>query len=158
MFLKNKTYDTLKWIAQYLLPGFATLYFVLSGIWGLPYPEQIVGSIVALDVFLGTILGLSTLRYNKAQTEAGFMPTLADKNSEWPEEQQPNTPWTLDGASYDILKWTVMILIPAAGTLYFAFSLLWELPYGEQIVGTSAALSAFGGIFLGISSAKFKRG
>ena len=36
MKLKNKTYDVLKWIALYLLPALGTLYFALSGIWGLP--------------------------------------------------------------------------------------------------------------------------
>ena len=63
MVFKNSVYDTLKWIAQYLLPGLGTLYFALSGIWGLPYGEQIVGTITAVDAFLGLLLGLSTHNY-----------------------------------------------------------------------------------------------
>lgn len=63
--LSNKMYDKLKWIAMYLLPAFGTLYFALSSIWGLPYGEQIVGSITAVDAFLGAILGISTVQYNK---------------------------------------------------------------------------------------------
>lgn len=65
MKLSNKTYDILKWIAQYLLPGLGTLYFALASIWGLPYGEQIVGTITAVDTFLGVILGISTAEYNK---------------------------------------------------------------------------------------------
>lgn len=70
MKLTNKTYDVLKWVAQYLLPAAGTLYFALSGIWGLPYGEQIVGTITAVDTFLGVVLGISTVQYNKSETES----------------------------------------------------------------------------------------
>lgn len=65
MKMSNKTYDILKWIAQYLLPALGTLYFTLAGIWGFPYGEEIVGSITAVDTFLGIILGISSLNYKK---------------------------------------------------------------------------------------------
>ena len=65
MKLNNKTYDVMKWIAQYLLPAVGALYFALSQIWGLPYGEQIVGTITAIDAFLGAILGISTMNYKK---------------------------------------------------------------------------------------------
>lgn len=65
MKLSNKTYDVLKWIAQILLPAVATLYFALSKIWGFPYATEVVGTIAAVDTFLGALLGLSTLAYNK---------------------------------------------------------------------------------------------
>lgn len=68
MKLSNKTYDILKWIAQLLLPAVATLYFALAGIWDFPYGEQIVGTITAIDTFLGVILGISTAQYKKATT------------------------------------------------------------------------------------------
>nr|DAZ38891.1 MAG TPA: holin [Caudoviricetes sp.] len=63
--LTNKTYDILKYIAQYVLPACGTLYFALAGIWNLPYGEQIVGTITAIDTFLGVLLGISTNTYNK---------------------------------------------------------------------------------------------
>ena len=63
--MSNNVYDVLKWIAMYLLPALGTLYFALAGIWGLPYGEQIVGTITAIDTFLGVILGSSTTQYNK---------------------------------------------------------------------------------------------
>ena len=63
--LSNKVYDVLKWIAMYLLPALGTLYFALAGIWGFPYGEEVVGTITAIDTFLGVILGISTAKYNK---------------------------------------------------------------------------------------------
>ena len=65
MKLSNKVYDALKWIAMYLLPAVGTLYFALSGIWGFQYGEQVVGTITAVDTFLGVILGISTATYNR---------------------------------------------------------------------------------------------
>ena len=67
MLLNNKTYDILKWVALVLLPALGTLYFALAGIWGFPYGEQIVGTITAIDTFLGVILGISTVQYNKKE-------------------------------------------------------------------------------------------
>lgn len=63
--MSNKVYDLLKWIAMYLLPSLGTLYFALAGIWGLPYGEEIVGTITAIDTFLGVILGISNAQYKK---------------------------------------------------------------------------------------------
>ncbi len=65
--MSNKVYDTLKWIAQILLPALATLYFALAAIWGLPAAEQVVGTITAIDTFLGVLLGISTSNYKKRQ-------------------------------------------------------------------------------------------
>ncbi len=66
MKLTNAQYDVIKWIAQYLLPALGTLYFALASIWGLPYGEEIVGTITALDTFLAVIMGISTNTYKKA--------------------------------------------------------------------------------------------
>lgn len=63
--MSNKLYDALKWIALVALPAIGTLYFALAGIWGFPYAEQVVGTITALDTFIGVILGISTAQYNK---------------------------------------------------------------------------------------------
>lgn len=65
MKLSNKAYDALKWVAQVALPAIGTLYAALAGIWGFPYGEEIVGTIVALDTALGVLLGISTAKYNK---------------------------------------------------------------------------------------------
>lgn len=65
MKLSNKTYDTLKWIAQILLPAIGVLYFALAGIWGFPYGEQVVGTITVIDTFLGALLGINSVQYKK---------------------------------------------------------------------------------------------
>lgn len=64
--MSNKIYDILKFIAQIVLPAIGTLYSALAGIWGFPYGEQIVGTIVAIDAFLGAILGISSVKYYKS--------------------------------------------------------------------------------------------
>lgn len=65
LILSDKTYSLLKWVALILLPALGTLYFALAGIWGLPFGEQIVGTITAVDTFLGAILGISANNYKK---------------------------------------------------------------------------------------------
>ena len=67
MKFSNSMYDVLKYIAQIVLPAVATLYFALSQIWGLPYGEEIVGTITAVDCFLGALLGISTAQYKKGK-------------------------------------------------------------------------------------------
>lgn len=69
MKMKDSTYDILKWIAQILLPALATLYAALVGVWGLPYGTQVVGTISAVDIFLGALLGVSTANYNKEKID-----------------------------------------------------------------------------------------
>ena len=63
--MSDSVYDKLKFLAMIVLPAIATLYFSLAGIWGFPYGEQIVGTITAIDTFLGVILGISSAQYNK---------------------------------------------------------------------------------------------
>ena len=67
--LPDKAYNILKWIAQIVLPALGTLYFGLSQIWGLPYGEEIVGTITVCDAFLGALLGVSTAQYKKKLEE-----------------------------------------------------------------------------------------
>ena len=63
--LDNKVYDILKWVALIVLPAIATLYTTLAGIWGFPYGEEIPATITAADLFLGALLGVSSVKYNK---------------------------------------------------------------------------------------------
>ena len=67
MKMSNKVYDVLKYIAQIVLPALGTLYFALAKIWGFPYGAEIVGTITAVDAFLGALLKISTDQYNKEQ-------------------------------------------------------------------------------------------
>lgn len=61
--IRGKAYDRVKFLAQILLPAIGAFYFSLAGLWGLPAAEQVVGTIVAADAFLGVFLGLSQNAY-----------------------------------------------------------------------------------------------
>lgn len=69
--MNNKIYDILKWIAMVVLPALGTLYFALAGIWNFPYGEEVVGTITAIDAFLGALLGISTANYKKTVKAEG---------------------------------------------------------------------------------------
>ena len=64
MKLSNKVYDVLKWIAQILIPAIITLYGTIASVIGIPYTDIVITIMGAVDVFLGTLLGISTARYN----------------------------------------------------------------------------------------------
>jgi len=65
MSISNKTYDILKFLCTILLPALGTLYFALAQIWGLPYGEEIVGTIAAITTFIGVCIGISSYNYYK---------------------------------------------------------------------------------------------
>ena len=67
-------------MAQLLLPAMGTLYFALASIWRLPYGEQVVGTITAVDTFLGVILGITTAQYKQKQKTDNFIWMLTN----WP--------------------------------------------------------------------------
>lgn len=71
--LSNRTYDVLKWIALILLPACGTLYFSLALLWGFPSPDKVMGTISAIGVFLGLILGISSKAYTNADNTDGDM-------------------------------------------------------------------------------------
>jgi len=62
--MTNKMYDILKWMVQIVIPACATLYAALAALWGFPYVEQVVGTLSAIAVFLGTVLKISSDRYS----------------------------------------------------------------------------------------------
>ncbi len=66
MKMSNKLYDVLKWIALVALPAFGTFYLALTGIWGFPYGEQIVGTALAVETLLGALLQISNSQYKKS--------------------------------------------------------------------------------------------
>lgn len=63
--MSNKVYNVLKFIAQIVLPALATLYVTIASLWRLPFPEEISGTIMAIDTFLGAVLMISSSNYNK---------------------------------------------------------------------------------------------
>lgn len=67
--MSNEVYDVLKHIAQIYLPAAGTLYFALAGIWGWPAADEVVKTVVAVDTFLGVVLGLSSAQYNAPEPQ-----------------------------------------------------------------------------------------
>lgn len=62
----DKVYNILKYIAMIALPALAIFIRGFFPIWNIPYAEQISDSIVCINALLGTLLGISTIGYNKS--------------------------------------------------------------------------------------------
>jgi surface polysaccharide O-acyltransferase-like enzyme len=69
MKMNDKLYDILKWVAILFLPAIAILIKTVFAIWQIPLGDQISATIIAIQVFLGAILGVSSLNYNKEQKD-----------------------------------------------------------------------------------------
>lgn len=83
MKLSNKTYDALKWVALTLLPAIEVLWLALGKIWNFPYVVEIGASIAAVDVFLGTLLGVNNIQYNKpAEMDVSDLTYIEDEEIE----------------------------------------------------------------------------
>ena len=63
--MSNKMYDILKWIAQIVLPAIATFYVTIASLWNLPFPDEISGTVMAVDTLLGAMLMISSGNYKK---------------------------------------------------------------------------------------------
>lgn len=137
--LSNKWYDILKWVAQLVLPAGATFYYGLSSIWGFPYQTEIVGSIIAVNVWLSALLVVSNAQYQGMKE-----PTI----------KIPGAPFGMDARAYQSMKWVTLAFLPASGALYFTLAGLWGFPYGEQVAATIAAVTTFAGVVLGVSKVR----
>ena len=69
----GRTYDYAKAMALVWFPAIGTLYFTLGGLWGWPNVEQVLGTIVAVEVFFGAVLGLSKKQYNKTAFDGSLV-------------------------------------------------------------------------------------
>lgn len=76
--LTNKTYDAIRWVAQYFLPALGTLYLTVSAIWGLPGGEQVLATVTALALFLGVIMGISKKSYTAGENQYDGTLTVGD--------------------------------------------------------------------------------
>lgn len=65
IFKNSPVYDILKWIAGVALPAIVVCYCAIASIWGLPYTEQITGTIAAVVTLANTLLGISSIKYKK---------------------------------------------------------------------------------------------
>lgn len=65
--LDNKIYDVLKWVAMIVMPALTTFTAAIMAIWNLPYADQIVGTMSAVNTLLGAILGISNINYKRGK-------------------------------------------------------------------------------------------
>lgn len=153
MIFSNKTYDVLKWVALVLLPALATFYLALAQSWTLPYPTEVAATIAAIDVFLATLLGVSTSNYKIRAAVLNF--NLTKEYSA--VEVADTSPWVLSKEWYDALTWVAQILLPAVAALYLALTGTWGLPYADQVVATIMAVDTLLGMLLGFSTSQFHK-
>jgi Putative phage holin Dp-1 len=146
--LSGKVYDMLKWIALILLPALGTFYFAMASAWSLPFANEIVGTIAAIDTFLAVLLGLS---------QSNSKELNAKMSNVFNMETMISVFWVMSDATYDFLKWVAQIVLPALATLYFALSQIWGLPMTEQIVATIMALDGLLGMLLQLSTSQFNK-
>ncbi len=161
MTISDRLYDILKWCNQYLLPGLATLYFALSGIWEFPYTDQIIGTLLALNVFLGAILGISAVTYivnnlDHSSVRSSSLPLYEPISGDC-STVRIDVKQGMDETTYRFVRWIITVLLPTLGSLYSSISQLWGLPFGGEILGTIAAITSFAGILLGISTSQYNK-
>lgn len=58
---------------------------------------------------------------------------------------------------YDWLKWLSCIVFNALGVFYKTIAAVWNLPYGEEVMTTCAAVALFLGALIGISTAEYNK-
>lgn len=104
--LGDKSYDFLKRSATVLLPAAGALYFTLAQIWGLPKAEEVVGSIAALNTFVGVLVGISSRSYAKSDAkyagEIQIDDTGATKKISLAMNGDPNEIENMDEATFRV--------------------------------------------------------
>lgn len=69
MVLNDTIYTVLKWVGLILLPACAWLVARVAPVWGVQNVDAIVTTLNALGTFLGVLIGVSTLEYNREKDE-----------------------------------------------------------------------------------------
>lgn len=105
-YLSNGLYDKIKFVALILLPAVGTLYFGVAGIWNLPAAEQVVGTIVAVDTFLGVLLGFSTSKYKEDKYAGDIVVEKNDDGSKMFSLELHSDPEDLDARQEVLFKVT----------------------------------------------------
>lgn len=104
--LSDKTYDAIRWTAQYFLPALGTLYFTLAAIWGLPNAEQVLGTVTALVIFLGVVMGISKKSFDNDDRRFDGEVTVHAPDADNPITDLilDQTPESLQGRTQLVLK------------------------------------------------------
>lgn len=65
--MSNKVYDVLKWVSLIALDAVGLFYKTISEIWGMPLGDEVLATCTALSVFIGALIGISSVQYSKKQ-------------------------------------------------------------------------------------------
>lgn len=97
--MTGRLYDRIKFVALIGLPALGTLYFALAGIWGLPYADQIVGTIAAIDTALGLWVKYLSVQHDKLPEILGGDLVVTEN----PETNERELYLAVSQAGYDLL-------------------------------------------------------
>lgn len=100
--LGDRMYKILKQMATVILPALGTLYFTLAQVWHFPNAEQVVGTIVSVNTFVGVVLGISTVQYNNSTV--GFDGALVIGNDNSAKIELYHNPDEVVGKSAALFK------------------------------------------------------
>jgi len=102
--ITGKLYNGLKFLALVAFPALGTLYFAIAGIWGLPAAEQVIGTIVAVDTFLGVILQISSTNYNSSTAQGTLAIYETDEGKTFNLELAGDPEYVLEGKDRVVFK------------------------------------------------------
>ena len=63
--LSNKSYEIMKWITMIALPAISVFIGAVGAELGINDPDTLVTVLNAITVLMGSLIGVSTLNYNK---------------------------------------------------------------------------------------------
>ena len=63
--MSNKSYDVLKWLSLVAFDAVGVFYKTIATIWALPFGDEVLATFSAASLFLGTLVGVSSLNYKK---------------------------------------------------------------------------------------------
>jgi hypothetical protein len=63
--MSNKVYDVLKWITLVFMPALITLTGVILNCFNVENTEVILTIMTAIETFMGSLLGVSNINYQK---------------------------------------------------------------------------------------------
>ena len=58
---------------------------------------------------------------------------------------------------YDVLKWVVMIVLPALSTAYVGLAAVWGWPLADEVAKSCSVVCVLLGALLGISTAEYNK-
>lgn len=150
--MSDRVYDIVKWAVGVILPAIAVLYGAWAPIFGFPMPEKVAGTVMALVMFLGAFLQLSSQAWALERVKLTGKIFRDDNN-----DGIPDYPFKMSGKVYETLKWFAQVALPAIGVAYTAMAPLWGLPYAEEAPLFTGALVIFLNTVLQFNSAMYRK-